>query len=117
VALLNGPEQLPAYERLEARFKDTDVYIYPSVARKLLITFVYLIIDTAILILLQPILLTDGCLNTGLNTGVCAKVYSIISFLMINLWFLSLVAIIILGWRGLLFGAQKRMKSHDPESS
>jgi uncharacterized RDD family membrane protein YckC len=103
VVILRQPDSLPTYEKLHARYQDSDTYRYPSSIRKLSVILLYLTGVTLLYLLIQTALLSSNCLNHG----HCTTADTLVSLFLANLWLIGLVATIVLGWRGYLPGARR----------
>ncbi|MEJ2622031.1 MAG: RDD family protein [Candidatus Thiodiazotropha sp.] len=105
VVVLVQPQLLPAHEKLQARYQDSDTYRYPSPIRKLSIILLYMIAATLLYLLIQATLLSSNCLQNG----NCSSTDILVSLFLANLWLIGLVATTVLGWRGYLPGARLQL--------
>ncbi|MBT2971015.1 MAG: hypothetical protein B6D72_16915 [gamma proteobacterium symbiont of Ctena orbiculata] len=110
VVILREPQSLPASERMAERDHDSEHYEYPSVFRRIIITFTYIIVVSVGLTLLKRALLSNDCLTLG----ACMTLDFALFHLLDIIWFLAVGAAVVFGWRSDLPGARKRkLESQD----
>jgi uncharacterized RDD family membrane protein YckC len=104
VVVLRDPESLPAFERFVARTEDGARYRYPSKLRRVVMIFFYVVLEFAVLSALMAALLPERCLNHQRCTTGEFMVSGVLELLAL----VCFGAIVILGWRGLLYGCRRK---------
>lgn len=103
VVLLRRPETLPSREQLLARSDDTAKYRFPSKARRITFIVLYVILALTICLLFADFVVSDACLIYE----QCNKYENNILAILDLLLTFAICAIILLGWKGLLFGCRR----------
>lgn len=97
---------LPAYDVLVERTVESDKFIYPARWRRALMTLLYWFVVTALTILALGLLISEGCAGPNLCT-----VLDVIATFVIEIgWLVGTGTVVVLGWRGRLPGAKRRIK-------
>lgn len=95
---------LPEYEVLSERKPEEGGYRYPSVLRRVLVILLYVFLSTVSFSILSVLLLSRACIYTHR----CALPDQVAALTLDVIWFLSFGTVIVLGWRGKLYGSRRQ---------
>jgi uncharacterized RDD family membrane protein YckC len=109
VVVLRRPESVPAHEQFAARIENTMLYRYPSKLRRVAVIVLYLVLEFVLLSVLTWVVSSKECLNSHR----CSTADFMLSRALSILWLLGFGAIVVLGWRGLLFGVRRETLPQD----
>ncbi len=107
IVVIKNPNALPAYEVLKERVVEEKGYIYPSKIWRIMIIALYSVIFFVAYVFIVVLLMTENCLNNDICTGYDQAV-SVVSQI---LWFVGTVTLLVLGWRGKLWGCRRKLKN------
>lgn len=107
VVILRHPESLPEHEKLEPRVEERAQYLYPSGLRRVAVIVCYATFVFVALSLLSAMLLTEECSMENHCTELEELAVGVLGLVM----FFSIGAVIVLGWRGLLYGCRRSKAS------
>ncbi len=103
VVVLRHPETHPAHEKFAARSEDHAQFLYPSKSRRILVIFLYVSVGFIVVGALGAVLLSQECVDANR----CSPLENIVSNAAGIIWILCGGAVIVLGWRGLLYGCRR----------
>ncbi len=106
IVVIKNPNALPGYEVLEERDVEEDGYVYPTKVRRIAAIALYSMILFVVYLFIFALLMTKECINTNICSGYDQAV-SVVSQL---LWLVGTVVLIVLGWRGRLWGCRRKQK-------
>lgn len=106
VVVLRNPEQLPESERFAERVSP-EGFELPSRLRRASIVVLYTAISYLALAVVMGLLLSNDCAYNDTCTGYD----DLLSGLLGLIWIVSVVAIVVFGWRGQLVGCRRRRQS------
>jgi uncharacterized RDD family membrane protein YckC len=110
IVVLKNAQDLPAYDRLQARREDTQVYEYPSRLRRLAVVVLYNIVGVILLTLAINSALSNSCMFDE----QCTTLETIVSNAITLLWLGWIATSIVLGWRGMLYGCRRKSRGLEP---
>jgi len=103
IVVLRRPETHPAHEKFAARTEDHTRFLYPSKSRRIVVISLYVLLSFIVVSVLGAALLSLGC--STMNR--CSALENLVANVIGIIWFLGAGAIIVLGWRGLLYGCRR----------
>jgi len=103
VVVLRRPETLPVHEKFAPRTEDHARYLYPSKIRRTVVILGYVFLSFVMFSVLVAVLLSQECAADNR----CSHSESVGAGALEIIWFLSVGAAIVLGWRGLLPGCRR----------
>ena len=103
VVLLRRPETLPSRERLTARSDDIEKYSFPSKSRRITFIVLYVILAFTICALVANFVISDSCLLYEQCDNFEKNILAVLDLSLT----VAICAIILLGWKGLLFGCRR----------
>ena len=109
IVVLRRPETHPTHEKFAARTEDHAQFLYPSKSRRVVVIFLYVSLSFIAVSALGAALLSLECSTTNR----CSPLENIIANVISISWFLCAGAIIVLGWRGLLYGCRRSALPHN----
>ena len=109
IVVLRRPETHPTHEKFAARTEDHAQFLYPSKSRRVVVIFLYVSLSFIAVSALGAALLSLECSTTNR----CSPLENIIANVIGISWFLCAGAIIVLGWRGLLYGCRRSALPHN----
>jgi hypothetical protein len=107
VVVLRRPQSLPAHEKFVERTENPVLHAFPSKLRRVLMILLYVALASVAVSVLSAVFLSDGCLSDSR----CSQRDEIVSQVLSILWLASVGAATVLGWRGLLFGSRRSIRS------
>jgi uncharacterized RDD family membrane protein YckC len=107
VVVLRRPQSVPAHEKFVERTEDPIRHAFPSKLRRVLMILLYVVLASVAVSVLSALFLSDGCLRDSR----CSQRDEIVSQVLFILWLASIGAATVLGWRGLLFGSRRSIRS------
>ncbi len=109
IVVLKNPNNLRAHEILGENIIEEEGYMYPSSVRRISMMLAYNSMTFVLLSISNVLFLSESCLYENM----CSEFEYITSLIMSMLWIILIFAIVILCWKGLLFGC-RRISSDQP---
>jgi len=103
IVVLRRPDMLPAYEKQLPRTENHVQYVYPSKARRIVFILLYVTLTLIGYSFLLAILVSEDCVIE--NRCNAPERFAVTALGVI--WLLCLGAAIVMGWKGLLYGARR----------
>ena len=103
LVVLRHPATLPTHEKFATRTEDHMQFLYPSKSRRIVVIFLYVILSFIVVSVLGAVMLSLECSIKNR----CSPLENIIVNFVSIVWFFCIGAIIVLGWRGLLYGCRR----------
>ncbi|HEY3645300.1 MAG TPA: RDD family protein [Gammaproteobacteria bacterium] len=98
---------VPVHEALPEREVEDRVFVYPPAWQRILVILGYVVLSIVLLNILVWPSVSDRCLRYER----CSDLERIVVFVLDIAWVVAIALSVVLGWKGKLFGARRRLKA------
>jgi uncharacterized RDD family membrane protein YckC len=113
VVILKNAQDVPPYDRLEARHEETQAYDYPSRTRRVAVIVLYNSMAFILMGVALPLTISNACLLYDR----CAALDNVMSVAISTAWLAWVGLSIVLGWRGMFYGCRRKVRESQEGST